>query len=105
LTAGGGTYEFRPLPPTEPVTSAVASVGPVTYQCTGSGNRNGTLQATFYQTQPAMMLVEHEGKTRPAFAVPAASGAKYVAKDLVFWETRGEASVLWAGIELKCRRR
>jgi len=106
LTSGNGTYEFRPLPPTEPVTSAVASVGPVTYECFGSGGRSaGTLQATFYQTQPAMMLVEHDGKTRPAFAVPAASGAKYEAKDLVFWETRGEASVLWSAIELKCRRR
>jgi heat shock protein HslJ/membrane-bound inhibitor of C-type lysozyme len=105
LAAGGGTYEFRPLPPTEPVTAAVASVGPVTYQCTGSGNRTGALQATFYQTQPAMMLVEYDGKTRPAFAVPAASGSKYEAKDVVFWERGAEASVLWSGVELKCRRR
>jgi len=105
VAAGNGTYEFRALPPKEPVTSAVASIGPVTYACTQPGGRGGTLQATFYQTQPAMVLVEHDGRTRPAFAVPAASGAKYDAKDLMFWETRGEASVIWAGVTLKCQRR
>lgn len=105
LTAGKGTYEFRPLPPTEPVTSAVASVGPVNYECSQSGSRSGTLQATYYQTQPAMMLVARNGQTRPAFAIPAASGAKYGAKDLVFWEVREEATVLWSGVELKCKRR
>lgn len=105
VTAGKGTYEFRPLPPAEPVTPAVVSVGPLTYECTQSGSPSGTLQATYYQTQPAMMLVERNGQTRPAFAIPAASGAKYGAKGLVFWEVREEATVLWSGVELKCKRR
>jgi heat shock protein HslJ/membrane-bound inhibitor of C-type lysozyme len=105
LSAGNGTYEFRPLPPKQPVTPAVASEGPIAFDCTDGGNRSGSLQATFYQTQPAMVLVEREGLTRPAFAVAAASGTKYQGKDLVFWETRGEASVVWSAVTLKCQRR
>lgn len=106
VSGGKGTYEFRPLPPKEPVTTAVAAAGPFTYDCnTPSGNRAGTLQATLYQTQPAMMLVERDGRTRPAFAVPSAKGTKYEAKELVFSEVGGEASIVWSGITLVCRRR
>jgi hypothetical protein len=104
-TPSSATYEFRPLPPKEPVTVAVASNGPFSYTCTQGGKPGGTLQATFYQTQPAMMLVEREGRTRPAFAVPAPSGAKYEAKELLFWEARGQATVTWSGVTLECRRR
>src|SRR5262245_47010600 len=99
------TYEFRPLPAKEPVTIAVASNGPVTFDCTQSGKSSGALQATFYQTQPAMVLVERDGRARPAFSVPAASGTKYEAKEIVFWESRGLASVVWSGVPLECRRR
>jgi heat shock protein HslJ len=102
---GDATYEFRPLPPKEPVTVSVASTGPITFNCTQGGKSSGTLQATFYQTEPAMVLVEREGRTRPAFSVPAASGAKYDAKELVFAEARGQASVIWSGVTLECRRR
>ncbi|MET0849697.1 MAG: MliC family protein [Candidatus Rokuibacteriota bacterium] len=58
-----------------------------------------------YQTRPAMVLVERAGRTRPAFRVPAASGARYQGQDLVFWDARGEASVIWSGLALACRRR
>jgi heat shock protein HslJ len=102
---GNATYEFTQLPPKEPVTVSVASVGPITFDCTLGGKDGGGLQATFYQTQPAMVLVERDGRARPAFSVPAASGAKYEAKELVFWETRGQASVVWAGVTMECRRR
>jgi hypothetical protein len=101
---GSALYEFRPLPPKEPVTIAVASVGPFTYDCTEPGNRAGAVQATFYQTQPAMVLVEREGRTRPAFAVPAASGTKFLGADLVFGDLGGQASVVWSGVTLECRR-
>jgi hypothetical protein len=59
----------------------------------------------FYQTQPPMALVERVGRARPAFGVPPASGTKYEGQDVMFWEARGEASVLWSGTELKCQRR
>lgn len=103
VRGGTGTYRFSPLPAKEPVTRTVVSDGPFAYQCSPSSG--GSLQATFYQTEPAMVLVEREGKTRPAFAVPSASGAKYSGSDVVFWETRGEASVTWSGVTLKCQRR
>lgn len=103
VRGGTGTYQFSPLPPKEPVTRTVASEGPFAFQCAPPAG--GALQATFYQTEPPMVLVEREGRTRPAFAVPSASGAKYNGKDLEFWETRGEASVVWSGVTLTCRRR
>jgi heat shock protein HslJ len=105
VNGGKATYEFRPLPPKEPVTPAVASVGPIGYDCAQSGKPAGGLSATFYQTQPAMVLVERDGRARPAFAVPAASGTQYEAKDLMFREARGEATVTWSGTTLACRRR
>jgi membrane-bound inhibitor of C-type lysozyme len=52
-----------------------------------------------------MVLVERGGQTRPAFRVEAASGAKYQGQEFIFWEARGEASVTWSGVELKCKRR
>jgi hypothetical protein len=102
---GNATYEFSPLPPKEPVTVSVASNGPVAFDCTQGGKAGGALHATFYQTQPPMVLVERDGRTRPAFSVPAASGTKYEAKELVFWEARGLASVVWSGVSMECRRR
>jgi len=100
LMADGGIYEFEPAS-----RSAVASTGPFTFECTRSGGGAATLIATFYQTQPALVLIERDGRTRPAFQVMAASGTKYEGRDLTFWEARGEATVTWSGVELKCKRR
>ncbi len=49
--------------PMEPVAerSAVTSIGPVTYECMQAGRGIDGLTATFYQTTPAMVLVEHGG--------------------------------------------
>jgi membrane-bound inhibitor of C-type lysozyme len=107
LMADGGIYEFEPVAGAKSaaVKSPVASTGPVAYDCSRGGTRAGSLQATFYQTQPAVALVERAGQTRPAFRVKAASGAKYQGRDLIFWEARGEAAVTWSGVELKCKRR
>ena len=107
LMADGGIYEFEPIgaskasAPKSPVTSK----GPVTYECTQAGVGNDTLTATFYQTTPAMVLVERGNQTRPAFQVLAASGAKYEGPDLMLWDARGEALVTWSGVELKCKGR
>ena len=107
LMADGGIYEFEPVAGAKSaaVKSPVASTGPVAYECTQAGARADSLQVTFYQTQPAMVLVERAGQARPAFRAKAASGARYQGRDLTFWEARGEASATWSGVELKCKRR
>ena len=106
LMADGGIYEFEPAAGAKSaeVKSPVASTGPVAYECAQGGAGAGTLQATFYQTQPAMVLVERAGQTRPAFRVTAASGARYQGQNLDFWEARGAASVTWSGQDLECKR-
>jgi heat shock protein HslJ len=105
LRADGGIYEFEPLGGSKPAApmSPGASKGPVKYECTQAGGGHDTLIAKFYQTTPAMVLVEHGNHTRPAFHVPAASGAKCEGQDLMFWDARGEALVTWSGVELKCK--
>jgi heat shock protein HslJ/membrane-bound inhibitor of C-type lysozyme len=106
LMADGGIYEFEPVAarPASP-TSAVASTGPFTFFCTRDTRASGTVNATFYQTQPAMVLLTRNGVTTPAFQVVAASGTKYEGHDVMFWEAHGEASVTWSGISLTCARR
>lgn len=108
LMADAGTYEFEPVAGASPGPGKppVASTGPVTFQCTPkSGGPAELLTATFYKTQPGLVLVERGGQVRPAFGVAAASGARYEGAELLFWEARGEASVTWSGAELACRKR
>jgi heat shock protein HslJ/membrane-bound inhibitor of C-type lysozyme len=97
LMADGGIYEFEPIPSASAasVTPPVASSGPITYACTQAGGGTEALSATFYRTEPAMVLVERGGRTRPAFHVTAASGAKYEGQDLMFWDARGQPR--WSG--------
>lgn len=83
--------------------SPVASKGPILYECTQTGGTGSSLSATFYQTKPAMVLLERDNQSRPAFRVKAASGAKYEGTETIFWESKGEASVNWSGVEIKCK--
>jgi membrane-bound inhibitor of C-type lysozyme len=105
--ADGGIYEFEPIGESKAAApnSQVASIGPFEYDCARAGAGNDTIVATFYKTTPALVLVERANRTRPAFQVPAASGAKYEGQDLMFWDAHGEARVTWSSFELKCRRR
>jgi hypothetical protein len=106
MMADGGIYEFEPMragAAGQAYASPVQFSAPVTYQCSLAQTARGTLRATFYKTQPAMVLVEREGVTRPAFQVRAASGVRYEGNDVLFWEARGEVSVSWSGVELTCR--
>jgi heat shock protein HslJ/membrane-bound inhibitor of C-type lysozyme len=107
LMADGGIYEFEPIGGSNSAmqNSPVASTDPVKYECTQAGGDNDTLIATFYKTTPVLVLVERGNQTRPAFQVPAASGAKYEGQDLRFWDARGEARVTWSGVELTCKPR
>src|SRR5262245_37029807 len=107
LMADAGIYEYEPIGETNPpaAKSPVSSTGPINYDCTQAAGGGDSLSATFYQTTPAMVLVERGGQTRPAFLVRAASGTKYQGSDLTFWESKGEALVTWSGAELRCKRR
>jgi heat shock protein HslJ len=107
LMADGGIYEFEPSgeSKTSKSNSPVAFMGPFEFTCTSAAGGNQRITATFYRTSPAMVLLERGQRTRPAFQVPAASGAKYQGDDLLFWEARGEALVNWSAVELKCKRR
>lgn len=101
LMADGGIYEFEPAPGASSATkSPVATTGPVVFTC-GGGD---TVRATFYKTQPALVLLERGGVTRPAFSVRSASGAQYQGDDVLFWEARGEATLEWSGTKLTCMR-
>jgi heat shock protein HslJ/membrane-bound inhibitor of C-type lysozyme len=103
LKADGGIYEFAPqgTAQTTGPRSPIASKGPVDWICTGGGE---PLRATFYSTQPAMVLLERGGITRPAFQVKAGSGSKYEGDGVMFWEARGEAMLTWMGSEATCKR-
>ena len=104
LMADGGIYEFAPMPGAQaPPKSPVAPKGPTTFACTQDGKTGGTIQATFYETTPGMVLLARSGETRPAFSVPAASGARYEGDGVRFWEARGEVSVWWSGLALVCK--
>jgi len=68
------------------------------------GTRTGeALRVTFYATEPAMVLLERGGVTRPAFQVRAASGSRYEGEGVLFWEARGQATLNWMGVESTCR--
>jgi heat shock protein HslJ len=107
LMADAGIYEFEPVGEVRlpALKSPVSFKGPISYDCAQVRGRNETLRATFYQTTPALVLVERGNQTRPAFLVPAASGAKYEGQDFLFWEARGEVQVIWSDVEFKCKPR
>ena len=84
--------------------AGVPVIGPAVFACEHTGGRMESLTATFYGTEPGLVLLERGGQTRPAFQVIAASGARYEGRVVMFWEARGTAAVVWSGAELSCRR-
>ncbi len=93
---GGGRYEFTPI--AEP-----KATGPVTYSCPQKDGSSLSLQATFYNTEPGMVMVRRANQTRRAYQVRSADGAKYEGPDLMFWDARGEAQVTWSGVNFTCK--
>ncbi|HSC29279.1 MAG TPA: MliC family protein [Vicinamibacterales bacterium] len=76
-----------------------AAVG---YACTGGEDK--PFFATFYkETDPPSAIITYGSDQVIAFAAPSASGAKYSAANMEFWEHQGEASVDWFGTKLTCR--
>jgi heat shock protein HslJ len=104
LMADGGIYEFEPLgQQSGSLRSPVQPRGPATWTCVGASGEPSALRVTFYPTQPALVLLERDSLTKPAFLVRAASGARYEGDDVMFWEVRGEATLNWTGASSTCR--
>ena len=103
LIADGGIYEFAPVAVTAAAPafkSPVTPRGPATFAC----DTGAALRVTFYQTRPALVLLERGGVFRPAFRVKAASGTRYEGDGVLFWEARGQATLNWMGAESICTR-
>jgi membrane-bound inhibitor of C-type lysozyme len=110
LMADGGTYEFEPLAGPDAIVAAphVKSRGPFGFQCTRQDAETQVLEelnVTFYQTEPALVLVERAGRKRPAFQVQSGSGAKFEGEELSFWDKGEQAMAVWSGMKLACKRR
>lgn len=76
-----------------------AAVG---YACEGGEDK--PFFATFYnETDPPSAVLTYGDDQVIAFSAPAASGAKYTASRMEFWEHGGEAKVDWYGIALVCK--
>jgi uncharacterized protein len=75
---------------------------PAVYACPGRASER--LTATFYnQTDPKSVLVVSGDREAVAFLAISASGARYVADGIEFWEHHGEARVKWSGADYTCK--
>jgi membrane-bound inhibitor of C-type lysozyme len=83
---------------------AATKLGPFTFHC--NDNEQIPLVATFYETQPAAVILERDLEAMELQQVPAASGSKYEAAGTLFWEHQGEARVVWSynTPELVCKK-
>ena len=106
LMADGGSYEFEltGAAQAELPGPSLTSRGPFEWACTSASGGTETLKATFYNTQPGLVLMERGGKMRPAFQAVSGSGARHVWKDVSYWEHQGQATVRWSETELTCKR-
>lgn len=75
----------------------------VEYRCDGLDR---PVRAAFdAQAQPPSAVVQVGDEQVVALQVPAASGARYTAKGMEFWEHQGEAMLTWAGQAYSCSAR
>jgi heat shock protein HslJ len=88
--------------PAASFTAPVTSRGPAVWKCASGNAGSSTVRVTYYETQPAFVLLERDGVARPAFQVRAASGARFEGDDVLFWESRGQATLNWLGMESTC---
>jgi heat shock protein HslJ len=79
------------------------AITPTVFACTG-GDRMPFL-VTMRATDPPSAVIASASTRVIAFSTPAASGAKYVAPGVEFWEHQGEATVTWFGATIRCRTR
>jgi uncharacterized protein/heat shock protein HslJ len=72
------------------------------YECPDKGK---PFFGTFYQeTDPPSAVLTYGNDQVIAFLTPSASGSKYVATNMEFWEHHGEAMVDWYGTKMTCKR-
>ena len=77
---------------------------PAGYTCKGQVSKPFTV--VFYQqTDPPRAVITFGDDQVIAFVAQSASGAKYTAANVEFWEHQGEATVDWYGTKLTCTRR
>lgn len=83
---------------------AATKLGPFKFHC--NDDEQKPLVATFYETQPAALILERDLEAIELQQVPAASGSKYEAAGTLFWEHQGEARVVWSynTPELVCKK-
>ena len=76
----------------------------VGYSC--KGQERAPFQVAFYnETDPPSAVLTFGDKQVMAMAAQAASGAKYTAPQVEFWEHHGEAAVEWSGKSFTCQVR
>jgi uncharacterized protein len=77
---------------------------PVEFACKGGENQPVT--ASFYKdTDPQSAVLTVGNDQVIAFIAPAASGARYTAQGVEFWEHQGTASITWFDTKLTCTPR
>jgi heat shock protein HslJ len=105
LLADGGIYEFVPEEEVaEEAPPGGASVAPVIFRCTDSTGARSRILATFSAGTPGRVTLTRGGKTASAPQVRSASGAKYEASGVMFWNKGRDAMVTWFGTALNCAR-
>lgn len=75
-------------------------------QATRECAQDGTLSATFFQTEPASMMATYKGEQSLMLIDQSASGARYQGRNGSFWEHQGEARVTWGygAKEMTCKK-
>jgi uncharacterized protein len=59
--------------------------------------------ATFYnELNPPAAVITYGSDQTIAIAAPAASGSRYIAQNMEYWEHQGQANVEWHGTKLTC---
>lgn len=89
-----------------PLSSAHAKAivrGPFVFTC--SGDPNAALTVTFLGANANRAKLAFKGETVLAKQAMAASGARYVAKNIEFWNKGDDAMVEWHGKKLNCSTR
>ncbi|MGE8186022.1 MliC family protein [Pseudomonas sp. NPDC086278] len=81
----------------------VAAKGPFTFDC-GS---NGSISATFFQTDPSSINATYKGQQAFMVAVQSGSGVNYKGQNESFWEHQGEALVTWGdgAKQMTCKKK
>jgi uncharacterized protein len=93
------TYQMR-IVELQIVSGHVKGPKPVDFVCVGGEDRPLTL--TFFETEPRSARVQYGGDRVIAFIARSASGSRYTAANVDFWEHQGKATLTWYGATLSC---